>query len=47
MTDVKIVVDTSSDIPADIAEKYDIGILSFLSIFGENGTSFLLKENCC
>ncbi|MDY3032028.1 MAG: DegV family protein [Clostridia bacterium] len=35
MTDVKIVVDTSSDIPADIAEKYDIGILSFLSIFGE------------
>ena len=35
MTDVKIVVDTSSDIPADIAEKYDIGVLSFLSIFGE------------
>lgn len=33
---IKIVVDTSSDIPADIAEKYDIGILSFLSIFGED-----------
>ena len=33
--DIKIVVDTSSDIPADAAKKYDIGILSFLSIFGE------------
>lgn len=35
MADIKIVVDTSSDIPPEIAEKYDIGILSFLSIFGE------------
>lgn len=33
--DIKIVVDTSSDIPADVAKKYNIGILSFLSIFGE------------
>lgn len=32
---IKIVVDTSSDIPMDVAEKYDIGILSFLSIFGD------------
>ncbi|MDD6483220.1 MAG: DegV family protein [Clostridiales bacterium] len=35
MTDVKIIVDTSSDIPEDIREKYNIGLLSFLSIFGE------------
>lgn len=33
--DIKIVVDTSSDIPMEVAEKYNIGILSFLSIFGE------------
>ena len=33
--DIKIVVDTSSDIPADVAKKYNIGILSFLSIFVE------------
>lgn len=35
MENIKIIVDTSSDIPHDIAEKYNIGILSFLSIFGE------------
>lgn len=35
MTDIKIVVDTGSDIPPEIAEKYDIGVISFLSIFGE------------
>ena len=35
MKDIKIVVDTGADIPADIAEKYDIGVVSFLSIFGE------------
>lgn len=35
MSDIKIVVDTGSDIPPEIAEKYDIGIISFLSIFGE------------
>lgn len=35
MADIKIVVDTSSDIPQEIAEKYDIGVLSFLSVFGE------------
>lgn len=36
MTDVKIVVDTSADLPKDIAEKYNIGVMSFLSIFGED-----------
>lgn len=35
MSDIKIVVDTGSDIPPEIAEKYDIGVISFLSIFGE------------
>lgn len=33
--DIKIVVDTGSDIPKSVAEKYDIGILSFISVFGE------------
>lgn len=35
MADIKIVVDTAADIPKEYAERYDIGILSFLSIFGE------------
>lgn len=35
MADIKIIVDTSSDIPKEIAEKYDIGMLSFLSVFGD------------
>lgn len=35
MADIKIVVDTGSDIPPEIAEKYDIGVISFLSLFGE------------
>lgn len=35
MADIKIVVDTSSDIPKEMLEKYDIGLLSFISIFGE------------
>ena len=35
MTDVKIVVDNSADMPPELAEKYDIGIVNFLSIFGE------------
>ena len=35
MKNIKIVVDTSSDIPQEFIEKYDIGLLSFLSIFGE------------
>lgn len=35
MSDIKIVVDTGSDIPPEIAEEYDIGVISFLSLFGE------------
>lgn len=34
MADIKIIVDSGSDIPQDVADKYDIGIISFLSIFG-------------
>jgi DegV family protein with EDD domain len=36
MNDIKILVDTGSDIPTDIAEKYNIGILRFLTLFGED-----------
>ncbi|MDO5398972.1 MAG: DegV family protein [bacterium] len=36
MEDIKIIVDTGSDIPPELAEKYDIGILRFLSLFGED-----------
>ena len=35
MAKYKIFVDTSADIPMDLAEKNDIGVISFLSIFGE------------
>lgn len=35
MADIKIIVDSGSDIPQEIADKYDIGIISFLSIFGD------------
>ncbi|MBQ6530146.1 MAG: DegV family protein [Clostridia bacterium] len=35
MADIKIVVDTSSDIPDEVLEKYDIGIISFITLFGE------------
>lgn len=35
MEDIKIVVDTGSDIPPETAEKYGIGVISFLSIFGD------------
>ena len=34
MADIKIIVDSGSDIPQDIADKYNIGVISFLSIFG-------------
>lgn len=34
MAKIKIVVDTSSDMPSEIMEKYDFGMLSFLSVFG-------------
>ena len=35
MADIKIVVDTGSDIPEEVLEKYDIGIISFITLFGE------------
>lgn len=35
MADIKIVVDTGSDIPEEALEKYDIGIISFITLFGE------------
>lgn len=35
MADIKIIVDSGSDIPQETADKYDIGVISFLSIFGE------------
>lgn len=35
MADIKIIVDTGADIPPKTAEKYDIEIISFLSLFGE------------
>lgn len=35
MADIKIIVDTGSDIPPELAEKYDIDVISFLSIFGD------------
>lgn len=35
MPNIKIIVDTSSDMPKEISEKYNIEILSFLSIFGD------------
>lgn len=33
MADIKIIVDTSADMPDEIREKYNIGLLSFLSVF--------------
>lgn len=42
MADIKIITDTSSDIPQELVDKYDIGIVRFLTLFGEkeyvNGT---------
>ena len=42
MEDIKIITDTSSDIPKELVEKYNIGIVRFLTLFGEkeyvNGT---------
>lgn len=35
MKDIKIVVDTGADLSKEYIDKYDIGVLSFLSIFGE------------
>ena len=50
MADIKIVVDTGADIPPEAAEKYDIGIISFLSLFGEeqyvHGSEREMVERC-
>ncbi len=35
MKDIKILVDTSADMPVELVEKYNIGVIPFLSIFGE------------
>lgn len=35
MADIKILVDTSADMPEEIRKKYDIGIIRFLTLFGE------------
>jgi len=35
MKDIKIVVDTSADTPQELVDKYDFGMLRFMSIFGE------------
>ena len=42
MASVKIFVDTSADMPSDIAKKYDIGIINFSCIFGE--TAYVAGE---
>lgn len=35
MADIKLLVDTSADMPAELLEKYDIGVVRFLTLFGE------------
>ena len=35
MSDIKIIVDTGSDIPDEALEKYNIGIIPFITLFGE------------
>lgn len=35
MKDIKIVVDTSADMPKELLEKYDIGLINFLTVFNE------------
>lgn len=48
MADIKIITDTSADMPDEIAEKYNIGIVRFLTLFGEkeyvNGTEMTNAE---
>lgn len=36
MADIKIIVDSGADMPEEIAKEYDIDIIPFLSIFGED-----------
>ena len=42
MADIKIIVDTAADIPEELLKEHDIGILRFLSVFGE--TSYVTGE---
>lgn len=35
MTDLKIIVDTSSDIPKELLSEYNIGMINFLTVFGD------------
>lgn len=35
MTDVKIVIDNSADMPKEILDRYDLGLVNFMSVFGE------------
>lgn len=35
MADIKIIIDTSADMPEELIEKYDIGVMRFLTVFGE------------
>ena len=48
MADIKIITDTCSDLPDEMAKKYDIGIVRFLTLFGEkeymNGTEITNAE---
>lgn len=35
MHDIKIIIDTGADMPPELVKKYNFGVLSFMSIFGE------------
>lgn len=35
MADIKIVIDTSADMPPELIEKYDLGMVNFLTVFDE------------
>lgn len=35
MADIKIIVDTAADMPQELFEKYNIGLINFLTIFNE------------
>lgn len=35
MAKIKIVIDTAADMPLELIEKYDFGVLRFMSIFGD------------
>ncbi len=43
MSKIKIVIDTGADMPQELIEKYDFGLLSFLSMFGEE--TFITGRN--